>query len=617
MSSGLRQKSPKVKGDVAKKSKARTIPSTSEIRRLLSQSYPERWKILGAVGLLFISSGVTMAVPFCMGKVIDIIYTSADHGQLVRNLSTFCQVLVVIFVVGGLANFGRVYLMQISGQHIVRNLREKLFGSIMKQEMGFFDKTKTGELVNRLSADTTLVGQSVTMNVSDGLRAVAQAIGGVGMMVYVSAKLALFSLLVVPPVAAMSIVYGRYMRRITRQVQDSLANATQLGEEKISSMRTVRAFAHEQKECEAYNKGIDDVLKLSYKESLARGIFFGLTGLSGNMIVLSVFYYGGMMMTESQITVGELTSFLLYAAYVGISIGGMSSFYTELNRGLGASQRLWELIDREPTIPVSAKDHKGVPLITLPRVIGNIHFHGINFSYPSRPDAQIFKDFNLSVPAGQVTAVVGPSGCGKSTVCGLLLRYYDPDSGSVMLDRQDIRTLDPTWLRTHIGTVSQEPVLFSCSVGENIAYGAVDPSTVTLKEVEDAAAKANALFFVQSFPQGFDTLVGERGLMLSGGQRQRIAIARAILKNPEILLLDEATSALDAESEFLVQDALEKLMFGRTVITIAHRLSTIRNADHIAVISDGKVSELGSYSDLIAVKDGIFRKLVERQTVTA
>lgn len=617
MSSGLRQKSPKVKGDVAKVSKARTIPSTSEIRRLLSQSYPERWKILGAVGLLFISSGVTMAVPFCMGKVIDIIYTSADHGQLVRNLSTFCQVLVVIFVVGGLANFGRVYLMQISGQHIVRNLREKLFGSIMKQEMGFFDKTKTGELVNRLSADTTLVGQSVTMNVSDGLRAVAQAIGGVGMMVYVSAKLALFSLLVVPPVAAMSIVYGRYMRRITRQVQDSLANATQLGEEKISSMRTVRAFAHEQKECEAYNKGIDDVLKLSYKESLARGIFFGLTGLSGNMIVLSVFYYGGMMMTESQITVGELTSFLLYAAYVGISIGGMSSFYTELNRGLGASQRLWELIDREPTIPVSAKDHKGVPLITLPQVIGNIHFHGINFSYPSRPDAPIFKDFNLSVPAGQVTAVVGPSGCGKSTVCGLLLRYYDPDSGSVMLDRQDIRTLDPTWLRTHIGTVSQEPVLFSCSVGENIAYGAVDPSTVTLKEVEDAAAKANALFFVQSFPQGFDTLVGERGLMLSGGQRQRIAIARAILKNPEILLLDEATSALDAESEFLVQDALEKLMFGRTVITIAHRLSTIRNADHIAVISDGKVSELGSYSDLIAVKDGIFRKLVERQTVTA
>lgn len=596
-----------------------TVPKSSEVNRLLGQAGPEKWKIIGAVGLLVISSGVTMAVPFCMGKVIDIIYTTADHDQLVDRLNYVCKILVAVFLVGGAANFGRVYLMQIAGQRIIKRLRERLFGSVIKQEMGFFDKTRTGELINRLSTDTSLVGQSVTMNISDGLRAVVQAVGGVGMMVFVSAKLTLLSLAIVPPVAGMSIIYGRYMRGITRQVQDSLANATQLAEEKISNIRTVRAFAHEKKECAAYDAMIEHVLKLSYKESLARGIFFGCTGLSGNLIVLSVFYYGGMMMTESQITVGELSAFLLYAAYVGISIGGMSSFYTELNRGLGASQRLWELMDRSPSIPISAAEQTSPfsHLNVLHQVHGNINFRHVHFSYPSRPDAKIFSGLDLSVPAGCVTAVVGPSGSGKSTVCGLLLRYYDPDSGCVMLDDYDIRTLDPTWLRAHIGTVSQEPILFACSVAENIAYGAVNPDAVTLSQIEDAARKANALNFVHGFPKGFDTVVGERGLMLSGGQRQRIAIARAILKNPEILMLDEATSALDAESEFLVQDALEKVMTGRTVLTIAHRLSTIKTADQIAVISGGQVAEIGSYRDLMMIREGIFRKLVERQTIVS
>ncbi|XP_076464201.1 ATP-binding cassette sub-family B member 10, mitochondrial-like [Babylonia areolata] len=619
VSSPFRKAAPNNVKPVARSgTKATTIPKTSEVKRLLTQARPEKWRILGGVGLLLVSSGVTMAVPFCMGKVIDIIYTASDHQQLIERLNTVCLALVAVFVLGGLANFGRVYLMQISGQRIIRTLREKLFSSVMRQEMAFFDKTKTGELINRLSTDTSLVGQSVTMNISDGLRAIAQAVGGVSMMVYVSTKLTLFSLGVVPPVAVMSVVYGRYMKSITRQVQDSLADATQLGEERISNIRTVRAFAHEERECAAYRQKIQDVLSLSYKESLARGIFFGLTGLSGNLIVLSVFYHGGMMMTESQITVGELSAFLLYAAYVGISIGGMSSFYTELNRGLGASQRLWELLDRVPAIPVSAAEQgPGQSLQSLPSVQGNIEFRDIHFAYPARPDVAIFKGLNLQVKAGQVTAVVGPSGSGKSTICGLLLRYYDPDAGEVTLDGQDISTLDPTWLRSHVGTVSQEPILFSCSVAENIAYGAVDPRSVTLQQIEGAARKANAYNFVSAFPRGLDTLVGERGMMLSGGQRQRIAIARAILKNPEILMLDEATSALDAESEFLVQDALETLMAGRTVLTIAHRLSTIKTANQIAVLSDGGVAEMGPYGDLMAIEGGIFRKLVERQTIVS
>ncbi|XP_071079228.1 ATP-binding cassette sub-family B member 10, mitochondrial-like isoform X1 [Haliotis cracherodii] len=600
-----RQKVPKVPN-----SSKTAVPKISDVKRLIGLAKPERLKLAGALGLLVVSSGVTMAVPFCIGKVIDIIYTASQEGKMEEKLNSLCQILLVVFLLGGVANFGRVYLMTVAGQNIVKRLREKLFNSVMKQEIGFFDKTKTGELINRLSADASLVGQSVTNNISDGLRSIAQAVGGVGMMVYVSAKLTAISLGIVPPVALVSIIYGRYVRNITKQVQTSLADATQLAEEKVGNIRTVRAFAQEEKECAAYDRKISHVLKLSYKEALARGVFWGFTGMSGNVIVLSVFYYGGLMMTESQMTVGELSAFLLYAAYVGVSMGGLTTFYTELMRGLGASSRLWQLVDREPRIPVAA----GLSPSMSPQ--GNINFNNINFHYPSRPETTIFSDLSLNVPSGSVTAVVGPSGSGKSTLGSLLLRMYDPTQGSVQLDGQDIRELNPTWLRNQIGTVSQEPVLFSCSIAENIGYGASNPTAVTDDQIITAAKQANAYNFIQSFPEGFQTLVGERGHMLSGGQRQRVAIARAILKDPKILLLDEATSALDAESEYLVQEALERLMVGRTVITIAHRLSTIKTANQIAVINDGCIVEAGSYDELMLLTDGMFRRLVERQTIT-
>ncbi|XP_060068390.1 ATP-binding cassette sub-family B member 10, mitochondrial-like [Ylistrum balloti] len=599
-------------GNVKNSVKTR-IPPTSEIWRLLSLAKPEKWRLAAALALLMVSSAVTMSVPFCIGKVIDIIYTElVDQGDKMKErLQQICSILVVIFIVGGLANFGRVYLMNLTGNNIVRRLRSQLFSSIMRQEIGFFDKNKTGELINRLSTDSTVVGSSVTTNISDGLRAVAQAIGGVSMMCYVSPKLAGIALCIVPPIVMMSRFYGQYMRNITKKVQDSLASATQVAEERISNIRTVRSFAQEKREVNAYDEKIDHILMLSYKEALARGIFWGSTGFSGNMIVLAVFYYGGLMMTESQISVGDLSAFLLYAAYVGVSIGGMTTFYSEMMRGLGASSRLWFLIDRVPTIPVSG----GV--IPTSEVVGKLSFNNINFSYPARSDVTIFSDLNLTVPAGSVTAVVGASGSGKSTLGTLLLRFYDPAHGSVVLDQEDIRDLDPLWLRTQIGSVSQEPILFSCTVAENIAYGAPDPTKVTQEAIEEAARKANAYNFIQTFPEGFNTMVGERGLMLSGGQRQRVAIARAILKNPKILLLDEATSALDAESEYLVQEALERVMVGRTVITIAHRLSTIMKADQIAVLDNGGIAEVGSYQQLMGLNNGMFRKLVERQTITS
>ncbi|KAK3093464.1 hypothetical protein FSP39_016049 [Pinctada imbricata] len=606
----FRRKSSKAEVKTDEKAATKATPKASDVKRLLSLAKPEKWKIAAAVFLLLISSGVSMSVPFCIGKVIDLIYNSKEEGKLTENLTFVCKILLGIFFLGAAANFGRVYLINISGSNIIKRLREKLFTSIMRQEVGFFDKNKTGELINRLSADTSIVGTSVTNNISDGLRALAQGIGGVCMMMYVSPKLTCIALAIVPPLILMSRIYGAYVRKLTKQVQDSLASATQVAEERISNIRTVRSFAQEHREIDQYNQKITDILKLAYKESLARGVFWASTGLSGNIIVLSVFYYGGMMMQDSTITIGDLSAFLLYAAYSGVSISGLTSFYSEMMKGLGASSRLWYLTDKEPLIPISGG------LIPQGPLSGNIDFQNVVFSYPTREEVAIFSGLNLMVPAGSMTAVVGSSGSGKSTIGSLLLRFYDPAQGSIRLDGKDIRSLDPLWLRHHIGTVSQEPTLFSCTIAENIKYGASDPSSVTQLQIEDAAHKANAFNFIQTFPDSFNTLVGERGIMLSGGQKQRIAIARAILKDPKILLLDEATSALDAESEFLVQDALEHLMVGRTVITIAHRLSTIKSADQIAVLDKGRIAEVGSYQQLMAIPDGLFKKLVERQTIT-
>lgn len=313
-------------------------------------------------------------------------------------------------------------------------------------------------------------------------------------------------------------------------------------------------------------------------------------------------------MASEHMTVGELSSFLMYAFWVGISIAGMSSFYSELMKGFGAGARLWELLDRKPEFPLN----EGI-VLRPEQLKGQLEFQNVSFAYPTRKDAPIFQDLSLSVPAGSVMAVVGPSGSGKSTLVSLLLRLYDPVAGVITIDGHDVRDLNPYWLRSHIGTVSQEPVLFSCSIADNIAYGAPDSGTVTVQEIHRAAQIANAYEFVQGFPKGFDTVVGEKGVLLSGGQKQRIAIARALLKNPKILLLDEATSALDAENEFLVQEALERLMDGRTVLIIAHRLSTIQNADAVAVLDQRRVVECGQHAQLLGNRQGLFRKLMEKQ----
>ncbi|XP_005733458.1 ATP-binding cassette sub-family B member 10, mitochondrial [Pundamilia nyererei] len=496
----------KTQADTERSQAPTTVP-LEDVKRILRLAHPERGRLAAAIGFLTVSSAVTMSAPFFLGRVIDTIYASAsDTETMTASLTSLCIMLAGVFLCGGACNAARVYLMQSSGQQIVRNLRASVFSSILRQEVAFFDKNRTGELINRLSADTAVVGRSITDNLSDGLRAVAQAAAGVSMMFYVSPSLASFVLLIVPPMAGLAVIYGRYLRSISKRTQDALAQATQLAEERISNMRTVRAFGKELSEVDKYTQKTDHVLGLAKKEAVMRAGFFGV-----------------------------------------------------------------------------------------------------------RKEAPIFQNLNLLVPAGSIMAVVGASGSGKSSMVSLLLRLYDPDAGVITIDGHDIRDLNPYWLRSRIGTVSQEPVLFSCSIRENIAYGATDPDAVTTEDVYRAAKVANAYDFIQTFPKGFDTVVGEKGVLLSGGQKQRIAIARALLKNPKILLLDEATSALDAENEFLVQEALERLMEGRTVVIIAHRLSTIKNADAVAVLDQRRIAECGQPTELLGNRQGLFRKLMEKQ----
>ncbi|XP_068167758.1 ATP-binding cassette sub-family B member 10, mitochondrial isoform X2 [Antennarius striatus] len=502
-----------------------TVP-VEDVRRILTFAHPERWRVAAAVGFLTVSSAVTMSAPFLLGKVIDTIYSGAtDIATMTSSLTSLCVLLTGVFLCGGAANAARVYLMQTSGQKIVRNLRASVFSAILMQEVAFFDRTRTGELINRLSADTAVVGRSITDNLSDGLRAVAQAIAGISMMFYVSPSLATFVLLIVPPVAGLAVVYGRYLRSVSKHTQDTLAQATQLAEERISNLRTVRAFGKELSEVKSYTQKTDQVFSLAKKEAVLRAGFYGVTGLSGNIMILMVLYKGGLLMASQEMSVGELSSFLMYTFWVGISIAGLSSFYSELMKGFGAGTRLWELLDRKPEFPLN----EGL-VLPSDQLKGGLEFVDVSFAYPTRKETPIFQNLSVMVPAGTIMAVVGSSGSGKSTLVSLLLRLYDPDTGIISIDGHDIRDLNPYWLRKHIGTVSQEPVLFSCSIRDNIAYGAIDPDAVTSDDIYRAARVANAYNFIQAFPQGFDTVVGEKGVLLSGGQKQRVAIARALLK---------------------------------------------------------------------------------------
>ena len=572
-------------------------------RRILQLARPERSSI--ALGTVFLAVGSVagLVLPRAIGYIVD---QSMGPGKSVAALDRAALWLLGIFVVQAVAVAARSALFTIAGERVVTRLRADLFARLMDQEIAFFDARKTGELTNRLASDTTVLQNTVSVNISMGLRFLASILGGIGCLFYTSPVLTLVMLAVVPPVALGAVAYGRRVRKLSRDVQDTLAKSSEIAEESLGGIRTVRSFAAEPSEVARYAAAVTSSFNLARTRALMASTFVGVASFAAYAAIAAVLWYGGHLVSSGKLSAGGLTSFLVYTLIVALSLGGLTDLWADFMKASGAAERIFELIDRVPSIPATGG-------LELASIEGRVDFEGVTFSYPTRPDARVLNGINLAVKPGEIVAIVGPSGAGKSTIAGLLTRLYDPDGGSICVDGHNLRDLAPDWLRRTIGVVSQEPMLFSCSIAENIRYGRV---TATDAEVFAAARTANAHNFIEKFPDGYATLVGERGVQLSGGQKQRVAIARAVLKDPRILVLDEATSALDAESEHLVKEALERLMKGRTTLIIAHRLSTVAGADRVCVLDGGQIVQSGAHRALMG-QEGLYRRLVERQFVSA
>ena len=570
------------------------------IRRLLELSRPERPRIILATLALFVAAGMNLVFPAYMKKLVDVALTDIDA----LRVNQVAISLLAVFFVAALASSTRYYLFSTAGERVVARLRERLYRSLITQEIAFFDEQRTGELTNRLASDTTVLQDTVSANVSMLLRNIVTVIGGIGMLLYTSPVLTALMLSIVPPVSIGAVVYGRRVRKLSKQVQDALAKTSEVAEETLSGIRTVRSFAAEEMEAARYAAGVQGSYELARKRAQTASIFMAFAFFLATGSGALVFWKGVRLVQARQMSVGGLIAFLVYSIFVAGSLGALSELWSDFMKAIGAAERVFELMDRVPAIPASGGRELAV-------VDGHVTFEKVAFSYPARRDVPVLREIDLDLAPGERVALVGPSGAGKSTIAGLIARLYDPDAGRITLDGVDLRELDPNWLRRQIGTVAQEPILFSNTVAENIRYGRHDAKDA---DVEAAARAANAHDFVTSFPQGYATLVGERGIQLSGGQKQRVAIARAVLKNPRVLVLDEATSALDAESEHLVKEALDRLMHGRTTLIIAHRLSTVKDADRVLVLEGGKVVQAGSHHELLE-QGGLYKRLVERQFV--
>lgn len=592
---------------LAKGGKSSVKPSAaSEIWRLIKIARPEAKWLGAAFVCLLISSAITMSIPFSIGKIIDLATKDPAEGGTLFGLTVnqFYVSLTCLLTLGAAANYGRIILLRVVGERIVSRLRSTLYRRTYVQDAEFFDANRVGDLISRLSSDTVIVGKSITQNLSDGLRALVSGGAGFVAMAWVSLKLTGLLCLMFPPVAIGAFFYGRFMRNISRRIQRNLGTLTKVAEERLGNVKTSQAFCGEIQEVNRYNYQIKKIFNLGIKEALVSATFFSGSGFAGNITILALLYTGGSMVKSGVLSIGDLSTFLLYTVYAGSSLFGISSFYSELMKGVGAASRLFELQDRKPTIPATVGTR-------VKSAQGPIAFCNVSFAYPTRPAVDIFQGLDFEIPSGTNVAIVGPSGGGKSTIGSLLLRFYNPTKGTIKINGIDIATMNGKSVRRRIGLVGQEPVLFSGTIADNIAYG---KPHATRAEIIAAARKANCEF-IADFPDGLETSVGARGAQLSGGQKQRIAIARALLKDPDILILDEATSALDAESETLVNSALTTLLQGRnTTISIAHRLSTIKRSDQIIVLgNDGKVAEIGSYEQLSADAGSAFSKLMEWQ----
>jgi ATP-binding cassette subfamily B protein len=578
-----------------------------EAARLFSYVRPYRLRFAAAIAALFVSSLLGLAFPYLTGRLVDAAQRDLGGRPDERpadglGLNAVAGLLVAVLAVRAVFAFFQVYWLAQVGERSLADVRRDTYARLIRLPMAFFGQRRVGELASRIAADLSQIQDALVGAAPQLIRQVVLLAGGVVLIALTSGRLTLVMLGSVPVLVAAAVAFGRAIRKISRDAQDKLAETNVVVEETLQGIASVKAFTNEGYETDRYRTGLAGFVTAALRGALYRGAFVGFTTFALFGAFVLVLWYGARLMRSGDLTFGDLTQFLLYTVFVGGAVGSFAELYTQLQRTVGATQRVRELL-REPT------EEAGQPGAG-PRVAGEVAFEDVTFSYPSRKEVTVLRGLNLTAKAGQRIALVGHSGAGKSTIVSLLLRFYDPDAGRVLIDGRDAREYPLHDLRSQMAIVPQDVLLFGGTIAENIAYGRPG---ATQEEIEDAARKANAHDFITSFPDGYKTVVGERGVKLSGGQRQRVAIARAILRNPAVLILDEATSSLDSESEALVQQALDRLMRGRTSVIVAHRLSTVRGADRIYVIKDGRAVESGTHAELLARPDGVYRTLVELQ----
>ena len=540
-----------------------------------------------------------LAFPQVVRLTLDEALQKKDLGMIDR----MGLAMLGILIIQTLASSMRYYLFTMAGESIVKDIRLQLFKRLTSQEIGFFDGQKTGDLMSRLSSDATVLQNALSVNISMMLRNAVAALGGLGLLAYTSPKLTAIMVTVLPIGGLMAARFGKKIRTMSKEVQEALGGASAVADETLTSIRTVRSFAAEPVEVSRFERALKVALQKTTHRIKSIAYFMGGISLVGLLAIAVVLWLGGRYVILGDMTIGTLSAYILYTLTVAVSVGTLGSLWTDFMSATGAASRIFAILDRDPQIDNSAGSIPG-------EIKGEIKLQGVSFAYPGRPDYPVFTNLNLVIKEGETLAFVGSSGSGKTTVAALIQRFYDPQIGQVLLDNVPITSISPDWLRKQIGTVAQEPILMSTSIRENISYGRPSAS---MEEIKSAATSAFADEFIQRFPDGYETLVGERGVQLSGGQRQRVAIARAMLKNPRILILDEATSALDAESEHLVQQALRNLMESRTVLVIAHRLSTVRHADRVIVLEKGTIVQVGRHDDLIKDQKGVYYGLLQKQ----
>ena len=562
-------------------------------------------------GLIFIalSSGTTMAFPYFLERLIDSAHGTAK-GAFAYAPGTIALMMIGLLCIQMVISFLRIYLFTFVGEHAVADMRKDIYQRMLIMPMDFFGQRRVGELSSRITADVSQIQDAVTSVLAEILRGLLTIIIGIALILIISPKMTLLMLSVVPVIIVIALIFSKFIRKVSREAQDQLADSGTIVQETLQGITNVKSFSNEWYEINRYNKSIGNVVKLAIKNGKYRGFFVSFMLFSVFGAIVLVVWYGAGLMQQKLLTFGQLTEFVVYTAFVGGTLAGFAELYTQLQKTLGATQRVRDLL-KETGENVTIAE---VQVEEKYKLRGDVSLQHIGFSYPSRPEIEVIKDISLEAKSGQQIAIVGTSGAGKSTLASLLLRFYEPTRGKILFDGKDTNDIPLTQLRKQMALVPQDILLFGGTILENIAYG---KPGADIDEIKAAAKKANAHDFIESFPEKYDTVVGERGIKLSGGQRQRIAIARAILKDPVILLLDEATSALDSESESLVQEALQNLMQHRTSFVIAHRLSTIRNADKIIVLEDGKVKESGTHQELIAIEEGLYKNLNKLQLFDA